>query len=42
VSADVLAALLRGARRVLVFTGAGISTASGTADFRGPNGIWKH
>ena len=33
--------LLRDAERVLVFTGAGISTGSGIADFRGPQGIWK-
>ena len=32
---------LRGAERVLVFTGAGISTGSGIADFRGPQGVWK-
>lgn len=33
--------LLAGARRVMVFTGAGVSTASGIPDFRGPDGVWK-
>jgi NAD-dependent deacetylase len=43
VSANVenAAALLAGAQRILVFTGAGISTESGIPDFRGPSGLWK-
>ena len=37
---DRLVALLRGASRILLFTGAGISTGSGIPDFRGPQGVW--
>ena len=33
-------ARLRTAQRVVVLTGAGISTDSGIRDFRGPNGLW--
>ena len=33
--------ILAAARRILVFTGAGISTESGIPDFRGPDGLWK-
>jgi len=35
-----LRAMLAGARRVVVFTGAGISTESGIPDFRSPGGLW--
>lgn len=36
-----LSTILASARRILVFTGAGISTASGIPDYRGPKGVWN-
>jgi len=35
-----IAAGIREAKRVVVFTGAGVSTESGIPDFRSPGGIW--
>lgn len=37
---EQLADLIRSSARVVVFTGAGISTESGIPDFRSPGGIW--
>lgn len=39
--AERLTQVLRTKRRILAFTGAGISTGSGIPDFRGPQGIWN-
>lgn len=35
------ASMIRRAQRIVVFTGAGISTESGIPDFRSPGGIWS-
>jgi len=37
---EQLAQWIFDAKRVVVFTGAGISTDSGLPDFRGPDGVW--
>jgi NAD-dependent deacetylase len=38
---DRLIGLVKAARRIVAFTGAGISTESGIPDFRGPGGVWE-
>ena len=38
---EELTELIRLSSKILVFTGAGVSTGSGIPDFRGPNGLWK-
>ena len=39
-SIEEIADLIVGSKRIVVFTGAGISTESGIPDFRGPDGLW--
>jgi NAD-dependent deacetylase len=39
--AEKVAELIIGAKKLVVFSGAGISTESGIPDFRSPGGIWE-
>jgi NAD-dependent deacetylase len=38
---EKLVGFLKRSNRMLIFSGAGISTGSGIPDFRGPGGVWK-
>eukprot|EP00735_Rhodelphis_limneticus_P003710 TRINITY_DN15218_c0_g1::TRINITY_DN15218_c0_g1_i1::g.30586::m.30586 TRINITY_DN15218_c0_g1::TRINITY_DN15218_c0_g1_i1::g.30586 ORF type:complete len:627 (-),score=44.10,sp/Q8N6T7/SIR6_HUMAN/41.08/4e-67,SIR2/PF02146.12/3.6e-23,SIR2/PF02146.12/7.9e+03,RMP/PF14996.1/0.087,RMP/PF14996.1/1.6e+03,DUF581/PF04570.9/4.7e+02,DUF581/PF04570.9/1.5 TRINITY_DN15218_c0_g1_i1:123-2003(-) len=40
VKAERLAKMIGSAKHVVFFTGAGLSTAAGIRDFRGPTGVW--
>jgi NAD-dependent deacetylase len=40
-SVDLVAELITQSGKIIVFTGAGISTESGIPDFRGPGGLWS-
>lgn len=37
---EIFAGMMSDCERIVVFTGAGISTDSGLPDFRGPDGVW--
>eukprot|EP00759_Apiculatamorpha_spiralis_P006265 PhF_6_TR13663/c0_g1_i1/m.21939/K11416/SIRT6, SIR2L6; mono-ADP-ribosyltransferase sirtuin 6 len=37
---EKVAALIRGSRHTVFYTGAGISTSAGIPDYRGPDGVW--
>ena len=38
---ETLAGMIADAEKIIVFTGAGISTESGIPDFRSPGGVWS-
>ena len=41
IKAEKLANAIKECGNVVVFTGAGVSTAASIPDYRGPNGVWR-